>query len=908
MASHDETAARGDQDLTVDGVIFKQVEGSIVNEPGGRSSLAVSGLRIRSRNMYRQPVWAIQCSLLRRNRLLSCSRVRTILAAVFACSLALPALAVPPRPWQGASELRELLDRLNTLGSILILGAHPDDERETMIAYFSRGRNLRTAYLSATRGEGGQNLIGPEQAELLGIIRTQELLAARRLDGGEQFFTRAIDFGYSKSPQEALSFWGKEQVLGDMVRVIRRFRPDVILSRFSPDESSGHGHHTAIGHLAREAYEASADPERFPEQIEQGLQPWQATRLYWSPTLFTRAQEEKQAMRSDRIRINTGEYDPELGASYAEIGGVARSMHRSQGMGTRQRKGDAPAFFGYVAGERAERDLIERINTTWDRVRGAEHVKILLTKVSASNKAGNRDAVIEGLFRAYREVKALDGPWARRKEQEMVRAIELASGLWIDAAAEHWNVTPGSEVEMTLSAMNRSSTWLHWEGADVEGLVAKKVAIDARHLGSNEVAQKTVRISIPEETEYSQPAWLRRPVAGSSYQLDDPGLIGQAESRPPLSVSFHLKGPDGVKFTVVRPVIFRWVDPTAGERTRRVEVVPAVAVSLDNSSRIFPDAQPRTVAVDLESHTDRAEGSVSLSFPAGWKTEPAALPFRLERRGMRTTLAFALHPPKQPSGGAVVANVKLGDQTINQGVREIEYPHIPLQVVFPRAEMRVERADITLLAKNIGYVMGSGDRIPEALEQLEAEVRLLSDADVASGELSSFDTIVLGIRALNTRPGVLAAKERLLGYIESGGTLIVQYTTLSRRGPPVLLAPFPLTPSRERVSDERAPVRLLHPRHTLLQQPNAITEKDFEDWVQERGLYFMTKWDTRYDALLASNDPGELPRRGGLLYARYGKGVYIFTGYSWFRQLPLGVPGAYRIFANLLSAGATASE
>ena len=583
-------------------------------------------------------------------------------------------------------------------------------------------------------------------------------------------------------PRKRSPLWGKEQVLGDMVRVIRRFRPDVILSRFSPDASSGHGHHTAIGHLAREAYEASADPGHFPEQIKQGLQPWQATRLYWSPPLFTRSQEEAQALRADRIRINTGEYDPELGASYAEIGGVARSMHRSQGMGTRQRKGDAPAFFGYVAGEKAERDLFERIDTSWDRVPGAERVKSLLTKVLTSHKTGNRDAVIEGLFRAYQEVKALDGPWARHKEQEMVRAIELASGLWIDAAAERWDVTPGSEVELTLSAMNRSSAWLYWEDAEVAGTVTRNVPIEARHLRSNDVVQQTVLISIPEEAEYSQPSWLRRPVTGNSYQIDDPGMIGQAESPPPLSVSFRLKGPDGVKFTVRRAVIFRWIDPTEGERTRRVEVAPAVAVSLDNSSRIFPDAQPRTVAVDLDSHTDNAEGSVSLSVPPGWITKPASLPYRLERRGMRTTLVFDLHPPKKSTGGAVVANVKLGDRTINHGVREIKYPHIPLQVVFPRAEMRVERVDVKLLAKNIGYVMGSGDRIPEALKQLEAEVTLLSDEDVTSGELSSFDTIVLGIRALRTRPGVLAAKERLLGYVENGGTLIVQYETLSRRG------------------------------------------------------------------------------------------------------------------------------
>lgn len=827
-----------------------------------------------------------------------------LLAVAVACVLLLPVQAQDLRPWQGESELSKLLDRVNTLGSILILGAHPDDERETMIAYYSRGRNLRAAYMAATRGEGGQNLIGSEQAELLGIIRTQELLSARRLDGGTQFFTRAIDFGYSKSPEEALAFWGKDPVLGDMVRTIRRFRPDVILSRFSPTDGSGHGHHTAIGHIALEAYEAAADPARFPEQVEQGFEPWRAKRLYWTPPLFTPEHEAEQAKRSDRLRINTGEYDPVLGASYAEIGGVARSMHRSQGMGSEQRKGDAPAYFGYVAGEEADQDLFDGIDTSWDRVPGAERVKVLLAKVREAHKAENRDAVVEGLLRAHNDIKTLDGPWARIKEQEVVRAIELAMGLWIDAAAERWDVTPGSEVELTLSAMNRSDTWLHWVGVDTEGLMEEKVALDARQLPSNEVAKQKIRISIPETAEYSQPVWLRRPTNGNSYQVDDPQMIGLAESPPALRVSFHFKGPGDAMFTVTRPVIYRWVDRAQGERTRRMEVVPAVAVRFENTSRIFADASARTVTVDLESHTDRAEGSASLSVPEGWRAEPASRPFRLERRGVRTTLSFELYPPVEPSGGDVVATVKIGNRTITQGVREIEYSHIPLQVVFPRAEMRVERADVKLLSKNVGYVMGSGDRIPEALEQLGAKVTLLSDEELAAGDLGSFDTVVLGIRALNTRPGVLAAKEKLLGYVENGGTLVVQYTTASRRGSSVSLAPFPVTPSWERVSDERAPVRLLQPEHPLLRTPNRITEKDFEGWVQERGLYFMTKWDEEYDALLASNDPGEPSREGGLLYAKYGKGVYIFTGYSWFRELPAGVPGAYRIFANLLSAGA----
>ena len=827
-----------------------------------------------------------------------------LLAVAVACTLVLPVQAEPPWPWQGASELRELLDRVNTIGSVLILGAHPDDERETMIAYFSRGRNLRAAYMSATRGEGGQNLIGSEQAALLGIIRTQELLAARRLDGGTQFFTRAIDFGFSKSPEEALAFWGKDLVLGDMIRTIRRFRPDVVVSRFSPTTGSGHGHHTAIGHIVLEAYESAADPARFPEQIEQGLEPWKATRLYWTPPLFTREHEEEQAKRKDRLRINTGEYDPVVGASYAEIGGVARSMHRSQGMGAGQRKGDAPAYFGYLAGEEAEQDLFDGIDTSWDRVPRADRVKVLLAKARESHKAENRNAVIESLLRAYKEIKTLDGSWARIKEQEVVRAIELAAGLWIDAAAERWDVTPGSEVVLTLSAMNRSNMSLQWVGAEIDGFMDEKVSLDARQLTSNAVAEKKVRISIPRAAVYSQPVWLRQPTNGNSYQVDDPDLIGLAESPPALSVSFRLKGPDGVTFTVTRPVIYRWVDRAQGERTRRMEVVPQVAVSLGNTSRIFADKQSRAVTVDLESHADRAEGLASLSVPEGWRAEPSLRPFRLERRGVRMTLSFDLYPPVEPSGGDVVAKVMIGNRTISQGVREIEYPHIPLQVVFPRAEMRVERTDVRLLSRSIGYVMGSGDRIPEALEQLGANVTLLSDEDLAAaGDLAAFQTIVLGIRALNTRPGVLAAKEQLLGYVENGGTLIVQYTTLSRRGSTPTLAPFPVTPSRERVSDERAAVRFLHPEHPLLQRPNRISGADFENWVQERGLYFMTEWDAKYDALLAANDPGEPSREGGLLYAKYGKGVYIFTGYSWFRQLPAGVPGAYRIFANLLSAG-----
>ena len=803
----------------------------------------------------------------------------------------------------GSAELRQTLDRLNTLGSLLIVGAHPDDERETMIAYFARGRHLRTAYLSATRGEGGQNLIGPEQSEHLGVIRTQELLAARRLDGGEQFFTRAVDFGYSKSPEEALAKWGRELVLGDLVRVIRRFRPDVIISRFDPGASSGHGHHTAMGRIVPEAFRAAADPTRFPEQLREGFESWQAKRLYWSPPLFSLRDEQEQTQRTDRIRVNTGQYDPVLGRSYAELGGLARSMHRSQGMGASQRKGDAPAFFGHVAGDPVERDLFEDIDISWQRVEGAEEIASLVSRARDEHRADKPAAILPLLFRAYALMEKLDDPWIEVKRKEVVRAIELAGGLWVDAAADVWNPTPGAPVELTLSALNRSNYALTWMRAAV-GLAAQaSVDANSEPLVYNRVSRKRLTLEVPRDAPYSQPAWLQRSGQNAYYGLHDPSLSGLPGSRPALEVTFSLRDEQGVELFITKPVLYRWVDRAFGERTRPLAVVPPVAVGFSRSSLVFPDNGQRTVAVRLVSNTDHVGGRASLDVPKRWRVVPRTIPFKLARRGQELTLRFELQPPSTPSSGFVTALLTVGDESLTQSMKIIEYPHISTQVVFPKAEMRVERTDVRVLSNRIGYVMGSGDRVPEALEQLGASATLLSRDELASGDLSRFDTVILGIRALNTRPDVLAARERLLGYVRDGGTLVVQYNTVPRRrGSPLILAPYPVTPSYDRVSVEDAPVQMLDPNHALFTGPNRITAADFEGWVQERGLYFMGDWDQRYDAPLASNDPGEPPRRGGLLYARYGKGVYIYTGYSWFRQLPAGVPGAFRLFANLVSA------
>jgi LmbE family N-acetylglucosaminyl deacetylase len=836
-----------------------------------------------------------------------------LLTTLLACVSLQADPRTPATPLTGAPELRETLDRLNTLGSLLMLGAHPDDENTGVIAYFARGRHVRTAYLSATRGEGGQNLIGTEQGSLMGLIRTQELLEARRIDGGEQFFTRAIDFGFSKAPEEAFEMWGHEILLEDIVRVIRRFRPDVIVSRFPPAPGSGgHGQHTAVGHIAAEALEAAADPARFPEHQRQGLKPWRAQRLVWNTFNFSPAQEREEEQRTDRLRLDIGGYDPLLGKSYVEIAGESRSMHRSQSMGTNQRKGAAPVFFAHVAGTPGEKDLFDGVDTTWSRIAGGDTVGHLLAHARDLYQAERPAAILPTLAKAYAELGKLNDPWIEVKRAELLHAIRLAAGLWVDAAAQRWDATPGSELPVGLEVINRSDFPLRWKRTEIRGVASHDVPGNAEALPNNEMVDQTATITIPGDAAYSQPYWLRKPLDGGRYQVTEPELIGRPENPPLLEATFYLETADGIELAFPAPVVYRWVDRAYGERMRSLEIVPPVAVSFTRPSLIFAEHGAKTVAVRLRGNaaSEKApqKGTVTLEAPAGWRVSPASAPFEIARRGQDLTVTFELTPPAQDAGGTLAAKVQISGGTIGRGMQQIEYDHIPVQMVYPEASMRVERVNLKLLSKSIGYVMGAGDNIPEALEEIGAAVALLSETDLASGDLSRFDAIVTGVRALNTRPDLLAARERLLDYVEQGGTLVVQYNTLpgfgrGRRGDVPEISPYPMTPSRERVTDENAVVTFPIPDHSLLQAPNQITAKDFEGWIQERGLYFMDEWDDHYDAVLSSHDPGEEPQRGGLLYTRHGKGVFLFTGYAWFRQLPAGVPGAYRVFANLVSAG-----
>ncbi len=810
----------------------------------------------------------------------------------------------------GAAAIQHAMERLNVLGAVLMVAAHPDDENTALLAYLSRGRHYRTAYLSLTRGEGGQNLIGPEQGDLMGVIRTQELLAARRIDGAEQYFSRAIDFGYSKTAAETLRKWDKERILSDIVWIIRKLRPDVIVLRFSGTPQDGHGHHQASAILAKEAFEAAADPSRFPEQLR-WVKPWRARRVLWNLFSFQRDRFTEGGEAGRRIDIDTGEFNPVLGFSYAEIAGLSRSMHRSQGFGAPRRKGSVVNSLVTVAGEPARNDLMDGVDTSWNRVKGGRAVGEVLRRALEKFEPEAPWKIAPLLVEARRKMAALDDPWVPIKLRELDETLALVTGLWLDVTAASGDVMPGSEVDLSAVALNRSPLPIEWVAFEFRG--AERRTLNAA-LEYNRPHRIEWKWRVPPEEPYTTPWWLREPKSGATYQASDPAMIGTADTPPVRTGRFTLRIA-GERITLERPLVHRWVDRVLGERVRPVAVVPAVSVAFAEPAVVFPTAQPKTVEVEVTANVPQAAGTVRLTgLPEGWRAEAAELPFEIERAGEKATLRFRLTPAAASGRFPLAAEAQLGDRRISSEVRVIDYEHIPVQTLVLPARTALVRTDARVLARSVGYVMGAGDAVPSALRQLGCDVILLTADDLTHGDLSRFDAIVTGVRAYNVRADLRANQQRLLDYVRQGGTLVVQYNVQPRRfftgAQDVLgrLGPYPLEIGRGRVSVEEAAVRFLAPDHPILTRPNRITQADFDGWVQERGLYFAAKWDERYTPLFESADPGEDPLRGATLVARYGKGVYIYTGLSLFRQLPAGVPGAYRLLANFVSAAKTLNE
>jgi LmbE family N-acetylglucosaminyl deacetylase len=806
----------------------------------------------------------------------------------------------------GAEEIKLALDKLNVLGTVLMIGAHPDDENTAVLAYYARGRKVETAYLSATRGEGGQNLLGSEQGDLLGLIRTQELLAARRIDGAQQFFTRAIDFGFTKTVEETLQKWGHDTLLSDMVWVVRQYQPDVIILRFSGTSRDGHGQHQVSAIVGKEAFSAASDPKRFPEQLK-WVRAWQTKRLLWNTFAFTPEQQKEAANMPGRMAIDTGDFDPVLGKSYAEIAGISRSEHKTQAMGAPQRHGSAPDYFVTVAGDRAEKDVFDGIDISWNRVPGGAAVGSELSAAAAQYEIEHPEKTVARLLAvrpAIVHLAATGNIWGARKLRELDEAAALCAGLRVDAEASQAVQIPGGKWKVNLTAIDRSKVAIGPISAKVEGLGQVVDETLAASLSFNTTASKEVEITIPNDAPYSQPFWLDHKHKGETYVIDDQRLIGRPDPVPVLQATFKVTV-GGQQLTLVKPVRYRFVDRVEGEKTQPIVVAPPVAVNVIEPAIVFPDQAPKNVAVMVRSESgSKTGGTLQLRVDTpGWKVEPASVAFQLAG-GEEQQFSFAVTPPPGAKPAHFTAVATVGGKDLESGVQVIAYSHIPQQTVFPRSNGRLAPAPLTVLARRVGYIAGAGDEVANAIRQMGCEVTLLTDADLAGSDLSSYDAIVVGVRAYNVRDSLRANQQRLMKYVEHGGTMIMQYNVPDRRtGVLENIGPYPITLTMDRVTVEDSPVTFVSAHSPLLNEPNKITDADFAGWVQERGLYFASKWDSRYETVIESHDPGEKPMPGGMLMTRYGKGVYIFTGYSWFRQLPAGVPGAYRIFANLLSAG-----
>ncbi|MFL6256599.1 MAG: PIG-L family deacetylase [Pyrinomonadaceae bacterium] len=826
---------------------------------------------------------------------------RTTAALLLLFFLVPAARAQAPRQLD-AAETQAALRRLSVAGSVLYVGAHPDDENTALLAYLARGRGARTAYLSLTRGDGGQNILGSEKGALLGVVRTQELLAARRIDGAEQFFTRAIDFGFTKSPEETFRFWDHDAVLADVVWVVRRFRPDVMIARFPTTGEGGHGQHTASAILASEAFDAAGDPARFPEQLKLGVGTWKPKRLVWNVFNFRPTDAPKDADKM--LSADVGGYDPLLGKSYTEIAAESRTMHMSQAQGTPGRRGPSVNYFAHLKGEPTTRDLFDGVDMTWRRFDGGEAVGQLLEEAARKYDPSNPSTVLPLLLRARREMSKLskDEPLVESKRAALDEVIRAAAGLWVEAVAADPYVTPGGEVKVTTTVINRSAYPLKFETVGVSSAGADLLRAE---LKTNQPLTRERTLRVPADAVYSQPYWLREEPSKNLFRVGEQALIGLPEGPPALTVPVTaVFGEDAEVITFNVPVLYRWTDRVRGDLYRPLTVVPEVAVAVGEQTLVFPDRQPKQLRVTLRNNTATdATGTLKLKLPAGWTATPAEIPATLKAKGEEFRATFNVTPPAGASKAMLAAEFESMGKTYTRGMTEIDYQHIPRQTLFPAARAELVRVELARRGQHVGYVAGSGDEVPEALRQVGYDVTLLSDEDLETADLSRFDAVVTGVRAYNTRAALRQQQKRLLEYVERGGTLVVQYNTPDRTLEGAQLGPFPFRVTQDRVTDETAELTPLAPSDALLNSPNKITAADFDGWVQERGLYFASEWDAHYTPLFASHDPGAPDLKGSTLVARVGRGTYVFTALAFFRQLPAGVPGAYRLFVNMISAG-----
>ncbi|APG64877.1 LmbE family protein [Tenacibaculum todarodis] len=799
------------------------------------------------------------------------------------------------------NQLYEKVQKLNFLGTALYIAAHPDDENTRLIAYLANNVKARTAYLSLTRGDGGQNLIGSEMRELLGVIRTQELLAARSIDGGQQLFTRANDFGYSKHPDETLEIWQKEKVLADVVWAIRTFKPDVIINRFNHrTPGTTHGHHTSSAILSVEAFDLANDKTKFSNQLKY-TETWQPERLFYNTSSwFFRGREDdfKKAVKGF-TSFDVGVYYPLKGVSNNELASMASSQHLCQGFGRLSTRGNQTEYVEFLKGNapKDKNDIFSGINTTWNRVEGGGEIGDILYEVENNFDFVNPAKHLPALMKAYKLVQNLkDAHWKNIKSKELQEIIEACAGLYLEASANSSSATPNSTIDVNFEALNRSIAKV--ELSSVKLLPANKVISKNIDLTNNKRQNFKETISI-SNLDFSSPYWLNKEADLGMYKVDNQQLIGLPETPRPLQVQFNLII-ENESITVTKDVVRRYSKRDIGEIYEPFEVLPQITTKLKNKVLIFSDDTPQKVSVAVRARAQNTSGSVSLEIPNGWSVSPKFIDFTIAQKNDLKTVDFMVSPPKNQSEGKLKVIATANGKKYTKELVEINYNHIPKQSVLLNSEAKVVRLDIKKAGNSIGYIQGSGDAVPESLRQIGYQVTEINPNEINEKNLQQFDAIVVGIRAYNTVSELKFKQKHLLEYVKNGGNMIVQYNT--NRGVDVA-APFKLGLSRDRVTDENAEIRLLAKEHAILNYPNKITKEDFNGWVQERGLYFPNTWSSEYTPVLAMNDKGESAKKGSLLIAKYGKGNYIYTGLSFFRELPVGVSGAYKLFANMLSVG-----
>ncbi len=759
-----------------------------------------------------------------------------------------------------SAEILAQINKLKTVGSVLYIAAHPDDENNSFLPYLTKQRMFRTAYLSLTRGDGGQNLIGKEQGIELGMIRTQELLAARRIDGAEQYFSSAYEFGFSKSSEEALRIWDHNKVLSDAVLVIRKFQPDIIITRFPRDARAGHGHHSASAIIANEAYLAAADPTQFPEQFKLGLVPWKAKRILWNTFNFGSI----NTTNNNQLKLEVGGYNAVLGKSYGEIGAEARTMHKSQGEGRPRRRGAIYEFFELTGGDSAKQDIMEGVNIGWSKITNNEKEAIAIeTNISTIVKqfqTENPSASVAALVNLYKQIALLPiSKWRDYKLEEVKNSIRDCAGLFFEATTQQQQVEQGAEVKLQFLLNQRSMA----EAKLVK--VSWPLGTDStfnKALAYNENIQFEYSFKVPASFPISQPYWLVQPKTEGMFVVTNQQLIGDAENEPAFKVGLVVQI-NGQSFNFPIPVQYKFTDPTKGDVYEPIVVVPV-----------------HEIKYDKEVYLKQAGQNVSISY-------------QNLRQGISKQMKVAMQS----------ANEALPTTVEDVYTKNIQYDHIPTLTYFPTATTKIVEADVKTKPAKVGYIDGAGDKLPEALIELGYQVTLLKESDINLEKLKQFDAVVVGIRAYNMLEYLTDKNEFVNAYIEQGGNWVVQYLKSNQAGlKKVKVGPYSFSVnSGRRVSQEEVPVQFILPAHSVLNFPNKIIAADFENWVQERSTYQAENIDAHFETPLAMNDKGEAISNGSLLIAPYGKGNMVYLSLVLFRQLPAGNAGAYKLLSNIIS-------